>query len=213
MKESFIEFYCKELLGFKPREEYIGFLNDIVPIISEFPGDPVEPPSSGVIPLAVSCNKNYYECMAAGINMFGDNHFVFSEVCEFIMRAGHGEAHGNSIIGGRIPGLGHPVYDNEDPRAGKIVGCWLNHDHTFPYSFQFIRSKAFDLNLCLNMAGALTPFLMTIGFTKYNIDSFPLLCRTIGMSKIYNKLKLSGSIKLGPSKKSIEKASLICSNK
>ena len=125
--------------------------------------------------------------------------FVFGDVYDLIM-TGRTEGH--------LPGFGHPTYKKEDPRVQIIENYWLGE---LPLFYQHMKDLSEDTGLSLNMAGALTPFLMEIGFKRHNIDSFPLMCRMIGLTKIYNNIKTNGGIKLGPGIGSIRKAQDICS--
>lgn len=189
-----------EILGREVTQRENDFLSETCRYIIEYK-DPFNPPSSGVIPLSISCGKNYFEVMADSISMFGRNHFVFSKVCKFLDNQGAFE------IKGRIPGIGHPELD-EDYRVSYIIKIGRKY-YPNNVEIELMSEYADILKKRLNLAGAIVPYLREIGFTENNIDFFPLLCRLIGLTKQYEKLSNSGQIKLGKSKDLIEKAEKI----
>ena len=202
MKQGLVELFYKEVTGSAATDKRVGFLTEVAPILTEFPDDPLEPPSSGAVSLSIACGKNYYESMAAAIGMFGDNHFVFGNVIKYLESP--------SSWFGDTPGIGHPVYKSVDPRAKKIKEIGDKYFSTC-YGLRVIESEAERLGVCVNMAGALAPYLRVAGFEKHNADSFPLMCRMIGLSKIYNNIKEGGGIKLQSSSNIFKEASKLCS--
>jgi len=206
MKSDFVRSFYEEVTGKEIESLAYQFLNDVAELLIEYPEDPLEPPSSAMIPLSLSCGKNYYESVAAAVNTFGENHFVFSNVYDYLSLERSWEWRG------KIPGLGHPVYThkNPDPRVIKVkkLGIkWFDWD----INYGKMASLSNSWKLPINLAGAVTPFLMRCGFTRNNIDSFPLICRMVGLTKIYKTLADSGQIKLGPSQKILRRAKRICS--
>lgn len=152
----------------------------------EFSDDPIEPPSSQICLLTASCDQKLPQALSSAINSFGEVHFPFRNVCEHIKRC---YIKSYRYSNAKIPGFGHPKYKNGDPRVKKLLILCEKIKYN-SYSLPFMLEIAKDYHLKLNFAGFLTCILMDCGCDEHNIEAFPIICRTIGLTKVYRTAKL-----------------------
>jgi hypothetical protein len=148
----------------------------------EFSDDPIEPPSSQICLLAASCNQKLPQALSSSINSFGEVHFPFRNVYEYIQ-------YGTPHVGYKIPGFGHPKYKNGDPRVKRLLSLCKKIKYN---SLNLLTMLETSENICLdlNFAGFLTCILIDCGCDEHNIEAFPIICRTIGLTKVYRTAKL-----------------------
>ncbi len=183
-----------ELLGRDPLPNEELFLNEVAPLVADFKHDFLEPPSSTSVVLSVACNKNLYQTLSNSIGLWGDNHFIFSKV---VHQWSTGE------YSSRIAGLGHPKFKGPDPRAVEIEQLAAKHKIAI-HSLASFKELAHQKGLHVNLAGCLGLVLWDMGFTKDNVDFFPMIWRLLGLTKLYGFL--NGEIPLGAGIDCVNKA-------
>ena len=191
-----------ELVGKDPLPSQEALLDAVAPIVADFKHDFLEPPSSTSVALSVSCNKNLYETLTNSMGLWGDNHFIFSKVLHEWSTGDYPE---------RISGMGHPKFKGPDPRSVEIERLAIQHGVS-TVSLNSFKEFAHQKHLHVNLAGCLALILGDMGFTKNNVDFFPMVWRLLGLTKLYGFL--NGEIPLGSGIESIHKAySLIYPNR
>jgi len=175
----------KELTGKEILPVQEAFLDEVAPIVADFKYDLLEPPSSASVALSVACQKNLYQTLSNSMGLWGDNHFVFSDVVRQWRTGDYPEF---------IAGIGHPKFKGSDPRTTEIEKLASQHNLTFP-SLGSFKEMAEHKKLHVNLAGCLGLILFDMGFTEDNVDFFPMMWRFLGLTKLYGFLK--GEIKLG----------------
>lgn len=141
--------------------------------------DDIEPPSSSVALLTASCGMKFPQVLANSINCFGEKHFCFSDAAKLILDD-------YRVQNKKYPGFGHPKYKKEDPR----VSALLQYAKDIKYNSVNLKSSvefAQKIKLCLNFAGFIACVLLDCGCTVHTVDVFPIICRTVGIAKIYQR--------------------------
>ena len=147
----------------------------------EFSDDPIEPPSSQICLLAASCDQKLPQALSSAINSFGEVHFPFRDVCKYLTNS--------QYRGEKVPGFGHPKYKKGDPRVDRLLKLCEKVKYKSS-NLLFLIKQGKRLYLKLNFAGFLTCILMDCGCDEHNIEAFPIICRTIGLTKVYRTAKL-----------------------
>ena len=78
--KSLTSLIFKELTGKEISPDQEAFLDEVAPIVADFKYDLLEPPSSTSVVLSVACKKDLYQTLSNSMGLWGDNHFVFSDV-------------------------------------------------------------------------------------------------------------------------------------
>ena len=175
----------KELTGKEILPVQEAFLDEVAPIVVDFKYDLLEPPSSASVALSVACKKDLYQTLSNSMGLWGDNHFIFSQVVRQWRSADYSE---------RIAGMGHPKFKGDDPRVVEIERLALKHNLVFS-SLNSFKEFAEQKGLHVNLAGCLGIILWEMGFTEDNVDFFPMVWRFVGLAKLYGFL--NEEIKLG----------------
>ena len=175
----------KELTGKEILPNQEAFLDEVALVVADFKYDLLEPPSSASVALSIACQKNLYQTLSNSMGLWGDNHFVFSDVVRQWRTGDYPEF---------IAGIGHPKFKGSDPRTTEIEKLASQHNLTFP-SLGSFKEMAEHKKLHVNLAGCLGLILFDMGFTEDNVDFFPMMWRFLGLTKLYGFLK--GEIKLG----------------
>jgi hypothetical protein len=186
--KSLTSLIFKELTGKDISPDQESFLDEVAPIVADFKYDLLEPPSSASVALSVSCKKDLYQTLSNSMGLWGDNHFVFSDVVRQWRSGDYPEL---------IAGMGHPKFKNGDPRVVEIERLATKHNLSFP-SLGSFKEFATHRGLHVNLAGCLGTILCDMGFTEDNVDFFPMIWRFLGLTKLYgflnNKIKLGSGI-------------------
>ncbi len=186
--KSLTSLIFKELTGKDISPDQESFLDEVAPIVADFKYDLLEPPSSASVALSVSCKKDLYQTLSNSMGLWGDNHFVFSDVVRQWRSGDYPEL---------IAGMGHPKFKNGDPRVVEIERLATKHNLSFP-SLGSFKEFATYRGLHVNLAGCLGTILCDMGFTEDNVDFFPMIWRFLGLTKLYgflnNKIKLGSGI-------------------
>jgi len=175
----------KELTGKEILPEQEAFLDEVAPIVADFKYDLLEPPSSASVALSVACKKDLYQTLSNSMGLWGDNHFVFSDVVRQWRTGDYPE---------RVAGMGHPKFKGGDPRTAEIERLAAKHNVALPSLAPF-KEFAVLRGLHVNLAGCLGIILWDMGFTEDNVDFFPMVWRFLGLTKLYGFL--NDEIKLG----------------
>ncbi len=175
----------KELTGKEILPAQEAFLDEVAPIVAYFKYDLLEPPSSASVALSVACKKDLYQTLSNSMGLWGDNHFVFSEVVRQWRTGDYPEL---------VAGMGHPKFKGGDPRTAEIEQLAAKHSLALP-SLGSFKEFAAHKGLHVNLAGCLGMILWDMGFTEDNVDFFPMVWRFLGLTKLYGFLR--DEIKLG----------------
>jgi hypothetical protein len=175
----------KELTGKEILPAQEAFLDEVAPIVADFKYDLLEPPSSTSVALSVACKKDLYQTLSNSMSLWGNNHFVFSDVVRQWRTGDYPEF---------IAGMGHPKFKESDPRVVEIERLAARHNLVF-LSLGSFKEFAAHKGLCVNLAGCLGVILYDMGFTEDNVDFFPMIWRFLGLTKLYGFL--NNEIKLG----------------
>jgi len=186
--KSLTSLIFKELTGKDISPDQESFLDEVALIVADFKYDLLEPPSSASVALSVSCKKDLYQTLSNSMGLWGDNHFVFSDVVRQWRSGDYPEL---------IAGMGHPKFKNGDPRVVEIERLATKYNLSFP-SLGSFKEFATHRGLHVNLAGCLGIILCDMGFTEDNVDFFPMIWRFLGLTKLYgflnNKIKLGSGI-------------------
>jgi len=175
----------KELTGKEILPAQETFLDEVAPIVVDFKYDLLEPPSSASVALSVACKKDLYQTLSNSMGLWGDNHFIFSDV----VRQWHTGDYPDCIAG-----MGHPKFKGGDPRAIEIEQLAVKHNVALS-SLASFKKFAEQRGLHVNLAGCLGMILWDMGFREDNVDFFPIVWRFVGLTKLY--CFLNDEIKLG----------------
>jgi len=175
----------KELTGKEILPAQEAFLDEVAPIVADFKYDLLEPPSSASVALSVACQKNLYQTLSNSMGLWGDNHFVFSDVVRQWRTGDYPEL---------IAGMGHPKFKGGDPRTVEIERLAVKHNVSLS-SLGSFKEFGVQRGLHVNLAGCLGMILWDMGFTEDNVDFFPMTWRLLGLTKLYGFL--NNEIKLG----------------
>ena len=168
----------KELTGKDVLPAQEAFLDEVAPIVADFKYDLLEPPSSASVVLSIACKKSLYQTLSNSMGLWGENHFVFSDVVRQWRTGDYPDL---------IAGMGHPKFKGGDPRAREIEQLALKHKLSLP-SLESFKEFAAQRGLRVNLAGCLGIILWDMGFTEDNVDFFPMVWRFLGLSKLYGAL-------------------------
>jgi len=183
--KSLTSLIFKELTGKEILPDQEAFLDEVALIVADFKYDLLEPPSSASVALSIACQKNLYQTLSNSMGLWGDNHFVFSDVVRQWRTGDYPEF---------IAGMGHPKFKESDPRVTEIERLADQHNLLFP-SLRPFKEMAAHKRLHVNLAGCLGVILFDMGFTEDNVDFFPMVWRFLGLTKLYGFL--NDEIKLG----------------
>lgn len=120
-KHSFTEAIFLLLKGNMPNEKETAILDVILVSMCEHG---IAAPSTFVARTAISTGNPFNSALAAGILAIGDYHGGAIEKCAYYLQSGErAETIVENVLknSGRIPGYGHKLYKDKDPRAESIL--------------------------------------------------------------------------------------------
>lgn len=177
-QKDLIDFICLKLINKtitdKEKKILLGFFD----CFYDFSEDSIEPPSSMVALLTISCGMKYPQVVSNTVNCFGKKHFCFEDIAEAILKNFEGYK--------TFPGFGHPKYKKEDPRAKRCISLIQQEKYQGEHINRIILSSK-KIKPVLNIGGLFTAFLLDLGFTVKNISYLPIVARMIGITNIYQK--------------------------
>ncbi len=197
-KMSFTDAIFFVLRGVKPTEAQTGLL-DVILVSAINHG--LEAPSAFVPRIVASTGNSVNSALASGVLSIGDYHGGAVEECMRILQSG--ESAGKSAqkiveemvrAGKRMPGYGHKVYKDVDPRAEKIGEAMRlagkNKFWDLAVDIQKELEKQTGKKLPLNIDGAMAAVLCELGFEAIQGKAFFALARIpTMMANIEEELK------------------------
>lgn len=126
--------------------------------------------------------------VAAGVMALGDKHGGAIEECMHLLQS---EASAEEIVEDKlereekIPGLGHKVYSDEDPRAKKMLKTAEDLGLKGEYTEKMLEIQQVfadkKVNLVLNVDGAIAGIMSDLGFEPELGKGFFIIARTPGL--------------------------------
>jgi citrate synthase len=177
---TFTEYFHLLLTGEEPTEEQRFFLDVMLVSIAEH----------GMMPTNVAARMTLaadpdalQAAVAAGILGAGPVVLGTSEECARLLAAG-GEA--KSIVaeyravGRKIPGFGHPVHTEVDPRAERILEL-ADERGVSGANVALARAICDELGLVMNVAMPIAAVMLDLGYSPDAVKAVPILARTAGL--------------------------------
>lgn len=197
-KVDFIEYFYFLLVGDKPTEEQLFFLNATLVAITEHG----LVPSNQVARMTyASAPESFQAAIAAGLMGCGSVVFGSSQNCGELLNQLIEQAQQNSTDTDDIaldtlktlrankkpvPGFGHPQHINGDPRAEKILELAKSHGIAGKH-VQMLEAlerhipEVYQRQLPINVSGAIPAVMLDVGFPLEALKGIPLLARTAGL--------------------------------
>lgn len=194
-KMSFTDAIFFVLRGSKPTEAQTGLL-DVILVSAINHG--LEAPSAFVPRIVASTGNSVNSALASGVLSVGDYHGGAIEECMRILISGKSAKEIVSEIvgsGKRMPGYGHKVYKDSDPRTVKIgealkLAGIENKFWKLAEDIQAELAKQSAKKLPLNIDGAMAAILCELGFDPIQGKAFFALARFPSMmANIEEELK------------------------
>lgn len=149
----------------------------------------IEAPSIYVPRISVASGNSVHVGMAAGVLAIGDAHGGAGEAAAVMLARSEDAAALVSeyvAAGKRMPGFGHMIYKDVDPRAriifekAKAAGLPLAHFEK-AYAVEAELEAAKGKKLPLNIDGAFASAALTLGFSPESARALFVIARTAGM--------------------------------
>jgi citrate synthase len=177
---TFTEYFHLLLTGEEPTEEQRFFLDLVLVAIAEH----------GMMPTNVAARMtlaadpgSLHGAVAAGILGAGPVVLGTSEECARLLEAGGDPkeiVRGLRESGRKVPGFGHPVHKEVDPRAERILEL---ADERGVSGRHVALARAFrdEVGLTMNVAMPIAAVLLDLGFPAVAAKAVPILARTAGL--------------------------------
>ena len=177
---TFTEYFHLLLTGEEPSEEQRFFLDLLLVAIAEH----------GMMPTNVAARMtlaadpgSLQGAVAAGILGAGPVVLGTSGECARLLASGRDPAEVVAEIraaGGKVPGFGHPVHKDADPRAERILALaderGVSGEHV-----ALARRYAEAVPLPMNVAMPMAAVLLDLGYPASTVQAVPILARTAGL--------------------------------
>jgi citrate synthase len=177
---TFTEYFHLLLTGEEPSEEQRFFLDLLLVAIAEH----------GMMPTNVAARMtlaadpgSLQGAVAAGILGAGPVVLGTSGECARLLASGRDPAEVVAEIraaGGKVPGFGHPVHKEADPRAERILALaderGVSGEHV-----ALARRYAEAVPLPMNVAMPMAAVLLDLGYPASTVQAVPILARTAGL--------------------------------
>lgn len=173
------------LKGDKPNEKESEIFNTI---LSSCIDHGVGNPSTVAARTVQSGGNSMNTSVAAGISALGDKHGGAIEECMELLQS---EDSAEEIVeaklekGEKIPGLGHKVYENEDPRSQKMLEKVENLGLKGEFTEKMLEVQRIfgkeKVDLVLNVDGAIAGIMSDLGFEPELGKGFFIIARTPGL--------------------------------
>jgi citrate synthase len=177
---TFTEYFHLLLTGEEPTEEQRFFLDLVLVAIAEH----------GMMPTNVAARmtlaadpSSLHGAVAAGILGAGPVVLGTSEECARLLEAG-GDP--KEIVrdlresGRKVPGFGHPVHKEVDPRAERILEL-ADERGVSGRHVSLARALRDEVGLTMNVAMPIAAVLLDLGFPAVAAKAVPILARTAGL--------------------------------
>ena len=165
----------------------LKLFNTLASIFIEFPIDN-EPPSSAVVSLAANSGADLPHAIAAGLSCISDQHLPINQIAKFI--SDNADKKPSQVLaensGRKIPGFGHPSIKGEDDRVLYLITNFadLISNHT-----NFCIKLQEYMPVPMNIGCAIAALSLDNGIKSSDCLFLPLLGRSFGWLKLYNKTK------------------------
>jgi citrate synthase len=186
---SFTEYFILLMTGQKPSEEQHFFLDLLLVAIAEH----------GMMPTNISARMtlaadptSIHGAVAAGILGCGPVILGTTEQCTALLLKLHSDSGEIAdeiaklrATGAKIPGFGHPVHRDGDPRAARILE--LARERKLGGTYVALAEKVADAiasssrPLPMNVSMAIAAVLLDIGFPPSMTKAIPILARTASL--------------------------------
>lgn len=188
-KVSFTEMIFLVLSGKKPTKEQKEMLDAIFVSATEHG---ITPQSVATARMAASGSGNFLQSLAAGILAMGEHHGGAVEGCAKLLQENDGK-NAKEIVNDfiknnkRIPGYGHKIYTDEDPRTTKLFEI-AKKNKIYGKSCKLAQEIAKEIEkqkgkkLCLNIDGAIASIISDMEFDWQLARAFFAIPRTVGIS-------------------------------
>tara|TARA_R110001592_G_scaffold350736_2_gene647127 strand:+ start:3159 stop:3767 length:609 start_codon:yes stop_codon:yes gene_type:complete len=182
-------------------EDQLDLFSELSSVFVEFPIDN-EPPSSAVVALAANCGAELPNALASGLNCITDQHLPIQQIAEFISKNYKREPREvfPSSSGKKILGFGHPSIKGKDPR---VLFLRDKFNHLFSDHTNFCISLEKHMPVPMNIGCIIASLSLDNGIKPRDCLFLPLLGRSLGWLKLYNKTKTKFS-KVVPSFENIK---------
>ena len=177
---TFTEYFHLLLTGEEPTEEQRFFLDLVLVAIAEH----------GMMPTNVAARMtlaadpgSLHGAVAAGILGAGPVVLGTSEECARLLEAGGDPkeiVRGLRESGRRVPGFGHPVHKEVDPRAERILEL-ADERGVSGRHVALARALRDEVGLTMNVAMPIAAVLLDLGFPTVAAKAVPILARTAGL--------------------------------
>jgi len=177
---TFTEYFHLLLTGEEPSEEQRFFLDLLLVAIAEH----------GMMPTNVAARMtlaadpgSLQGAVAAGILGAGPIVLGTSGECARLLTSGREPAEAVAEIraaGGKVPGFGHPVHKEADPRAERILALADEHRVSGEH-VALARRYAEAVPLPMNVAMPMAAVLLDLGYPASTVQAVPILARTAGL--------------------------------
>ena len=177
---TFTEYFHLLLTGDEPTEEQRFFLDLVLVAIAEH----------GMMPTNVAARMtlaadpgSLHGAVAAGILGAGPVVLGTSEECARLLEAGGDPkkiVRGLRESGRRVPGFGHPVHKEVDPRAERILEL-ADERGVSGRHVALARALHDEVGLTMNVAMPIAAVLLDLGFPAVAAKAVPILARTAGL--------------------------------
>lgn len=168
-------------------DKQIQLFSSLSEIFIEFPIDN-EPPSSAAVALSANCGAELPQAISCGLNCITSEHLPIRQIAEFLDSNYLLEPSEviNNFKNKKIPGFGHPSIKGEDPRVTYLFNKFrdLQGKHTL-----FATQLESRLPVSMNIGCIIASLSLDNGIEAKNCLFLPLLGRSFGWLKLYNKTK------------------------
>ncbi len=185
---SFSEAVYLLLKGELPKENEAKMLDAILVACIEHG---INPPSITSARASVSVGNPVNAALAAGMLGFGEFHGGAIEQCAKMMQ--ENVSNDPEVVvrkfkeqGKRIPGYGHAVYKDEDPRATRLFSLAEDYNIAekyveFSQGIKDAINSVLGKNLCINIDGAIAALISEMGFDWRIGKGLFAIPRSVGM--------------------------------
>lgn len=182
-EKSFLDIIFLLLRGDLPSEKEKALLGAMLVACTE---NGIEAPSLYVPRIVAASGNDFHTALAAGMLAIGEKHGGAAEKAAVLFSSGKTP---EEIVGEYkiIPGFGHKIYKEEDPRAKALYE--KAKEQGFPCTFF---DRAYDIEkelenkkgkkLPLNIDGGLAACMLELGFNAKLDKALFLMSRIVGMS-------------------------------
>ena len=196
-KRSFVEMIFLLIKGEFPKKEEAELLNSILVAAVE---NGVAAPSIFISRTVASTGNSMNTALAAGVLSIGEKHGgAVEQIAKILYQGKSAKEIVQDFEGKRIPGFGHKIYKEEDPRTTAIYkkAKELNfscNSFELAYEIEKEMEEKKGKKIPLNIDGAMAAALLELGFPAEAGKAMFILPRIVGMTAhILEELEQGGS--------------------